>query len=163
MLVWNIPMGDIAHLLLSHFSSSKYQKHFSGTNAPPVAQRSPTQRLRDCCIFCAIALTWLVWFLMQRSVLSTNPKAKCCWCSKSAQMNVVINPSAIRVLNSGVPVAWGVVPLPLFGCPHSSLQGPLPGPLPFAIAGSVCKYLLRFDLQVGMFVLGSRTRRSVAG
>jgi len=65
------------HWFFCHSKSISYQKHFSGTNAPPDACSSPAQWVTAFCIFCAIICS-SGWMVMHRSVSSTKANPASC-------------------------------------------------------------------------------------
>jgi len=110
-----------------HLGRIMYQKHFSGTSAPPMAQSSAAQVCSDCCILLSTMLLFWLPAVMHRSMLSTNPNPTIVhsWWER-AHMTSARNPSSASIWNKRVLTTtqiWGLVPLPwpipVMGASHS--------------------------------------------
>jgi len=110
-----------------HMGCIIYQKHFSGTNALPMACSNAAHVCSDCCMQLNTVVLFWSTAVTHKSVLSTKPNpAMVQQCPEMAHIMSVRNLSSASIWNSGVLTAaqiWGPAPfpclMPAIGAPHA--------------------------------------------
>jgi len=89
------------HSPLCHTGLMRYQKHFSGTSAPPVAHSSPAQSHRESCMHSAMSPMLFMGEVMQglTSSMKPNPVRRHLY-KEIVQITITRKPSSMRIWKS---------------------------------------------------------------